>query len=354
MHYMRAAVCGRASGKSPRSGAPRLVNGWSKRPRSIYAEASARFQHSNTAIPTDRKLGATCLPKNLGIPISGHRPVSPNQDPDLPKGGIIPSPMSVPTTSAGHKAGPQAVFRPFPRLPPELRQLVWEMSVAPRELSMVFDTTYQLLNAPPPPPLHACHESRTHLATSHYAKAFIQGTAPRYTWICFALDTLRVRMFELKCLLAEKSRLRHIVVETFDFNDFVDFHLEHVHQFIGTALKTVTFIDFDQPNPPKDDWWWYWDPILQRFYWSCKPVSFYTRVVHCHDTTIEGFTTDNYVKMERARRRKQIARGDVFYSDYEMSDSDEEPDVEIRERKDYHGVGCQCGPRKSTPFITHD
>lgn len=95
-------------------------------------------------------------------------------------------------------------FHPFPRLPAELRNAVWELTLDPREVAI--KASYQgegsgedfhavvHFSSPTaiPSALQACRDSRYLLASRHYTRAFGNGTTPHYTWIAFALDTIRI------------------------------------------------------------------------------------------------------------------------------------------------------------------
>lgn len=118
-----------------------------------------------------------------------------------------------------------ATFHPFPRLPLELRTMIWQMAVAPRDVKVseqadhiqeggsTFRSTRRYFKSPTPPPalLHACHESRS-ICTPFYTKAFTYGAQPRYTWVNYALDTIVVRDVEVALLSDEAPFIRYLTV----------------------------------------------------------------------------------------------------------------------------------------------
>lgn len=87
-------------------------------------------------------------------------------------------------------------FHPFPRLPLELRQQIWELSIEPREVVIAARRTmpgHGRQPTPSPPLLVACAESRSH-CQRFYTKATVDAAgfnpspAPAFYWVNFALD----------------------------------------------------------------------------------------------------------------------------------------------------------------------
>jgi hypothetical protein len=118
-----------------------------------------------------------------------------------------------------------ATFYPFPRLPHELRVLVWLLAANPRtvqinpkhESRLTRDGKYSSeiasLVSPTPVPaaLHACREGRRHNA---YEKLFYSDQPERrYIWVNFDLDTLDVGTSPLACLEHSGSRIRRLRLE---------------------------------------------------------------------------------------------------------------------------------------------
>lgn len=85
-------------------------------------------------------------------------------------------------------------FHLFPNLPPEIRHRIWHLSITPRTITIKRSTT-MYSPTPPPPILHACHESRTLSShPSHYTAISISDSSPqdRYIWVNISLDTIDV------------------------------------------------------------------------------------------------------------------------------------------------------------------
>lgn len=118
-------------------------------------------------------------------------------------------------------------FHPFPRLPAELRNAVWELTLEPREVTI--KASYQgegsgenfhvvvHFSSPTaiPSALQACRDSRYLLASRHYTRAFGNGTTPNYIWIAFALDTIRICDTDLPQLicLPDLLSIRYLTID---------------------------------------------------------------------------------------------------------------------------------------------
>ncbi|KAK3375634.1 hypothetical protein B0T24DRAFT_664792 [Lasiosphaeria ovina] len=131
---------------------------------------------------------------------SGQLPVN------IDMGSIINYIKSWTVAPPPEEAARPKTFYPFPRLPPELRNAIWECTMDPRDV--VFHrrdeyTEHPYLYSPTPIPgaLHACREARTLLTSDehHYFAAFGAPVAEvdgklvvRYTWVAFSVDTVHV------------------------------------------------------------------------------------------------------------------------------------------------------------------
>ncbi|KAH6678626.1 hypothetical protein B0J14DRAFT_327118 [Halenospora varia] len=130
---------------------------------------------------------------------------------------------------------PTTTFRPFSRLPLELRNRIWNVSaIEPRVLTIQgvptaqhLETEYFISPSPPPSTLQVCRESRFE-AIKFYAKALRHGYSPRCIWTNFSADTIRIDDFRACKLLAGDAALtRQWVVESSDadlFNWYYAYH----------------------------------------------------------------------------------------------------------------------------------
>lgn len=110
------------------------------------------------------------------------------------------------TTSTGND---MATFHPFPRLPAQLRAMVWQATLVPRVVDVgrysrefvIRDHLKRGMrpglssSTPVPAILHACREAR-HLGA--YQRAFseldiVDGDEPQYIWVNFAVDMIHIR-----------------------------------------------------------------------------------------------------------------------------------------------------------------
>ncbi|KID93727.1 hypothetical protein MAJ_10325, partial [Metarhizium majus ARSEF 297] len=164
-----------------------------------------------------------------------------------------------------------ATFHPFPRLPFELRAMVWALAAEPRtvQIKAEYDQNmepedYELhpslyiehLFSPTPMPavLHACRESRKQ---SPYEKLFYsQETESCYVWVNFDLDMLDVGIGYLDFLFLNKSRVRRLKFqyeevrdfewETEDFEDWQFENLVECHVVVTDLRQCARFwgVDF--------------------------------------------------------------------------------------------------------------
>lgn len=118
-------------------------------------------------------------------------------------------------------------FHLFPRLPAELRNAVWELTLDPREVAIKANYLGEMsgdhfrvvvhLSSPTAMPgaLQACRDSRYLLASRHYTRAFSNGTTPHYVWAAFAIDTIRIcdiDLLQLVCL-PDPLAIRHLTID---------------------------------------------------------------------------------------------------------------------------------------------
>ncbi|EFY94305.1 hypothetical protein X797_011524 [Metarhizium robertsii] len=121
-----------------------------------------------------------------------------------------------------------ATFHPFPRLPFELRAMVWALAAEPRNVQITAECHEDMdpedydfypalciehLFSPTPVPavLHACRESRKQ---SPYEKLFyLEETESCYVWVNFDLDMLDVGLGPLSFLFLNRSRIRRLKFE---------------------------------------------------------------------------------------------------------------------------------------------
>ena len=109
-----------------------------------------------------------------------------------------------------------AAFHPFPKLPGELRNAIWELSIHPREVVIkgrphwtesyddLQSWPFELYSSTEPlGALQACRESRSLISSPrcNYTRAFSIPNSPRYTWVNFDIDTIRTNHLHVKYAL---------------------------------------------------------------------------------------------------------------------------------------------------------
>ncbi|KAI0405451.1 hypothetical protein F4802DRAFT_597280 [Xylaria palmicola] len=143
-----------------------------------------------------------------------------------------------------------STFHLSPRLPLEIRQQIWELSVGPREV--------------------AVGEARSHLQT-RYRKVFgfphdrpvreggYRSFPPIYTWVNIDIDTVYCHQSTFERVLYEIQSLRWLVIETCD-PEYWFFESGFALIDVDTAIESVTIL-----HPPgrtsrfDSRWWAEWD-----------------------------------------------------------------------------------------------
>ncbi|KAK2028980.1 hypothetical protein LX32DRAFT_378723 [Colletotrichum zoysiae] len=218
-----------------------------------------------------------------------------------------------------------AYFHCFPLLPLEIRQCIWELAMEPRQIAYGKEPFPQYPwppSAPPPPLLHTCAESRAHLQ-QYYAKSFVTQKNPeKYTWVNSDIDTIYMLQTDLTKLNAECPIVRKIIIRGVHSEMFFHFHYWKLREM--KCLETVTILHMESPGRIDDEWWAGWDTMMEMFYFRDDPPAFYIRILYPEAPPYE-INPDNYLKVERDFRRKQLAEDpDWLGPGYEISDDDDE------------------------------
>jgi hypothetical protein len=236
-------------------------------------------------------------------------------------------------------------FHPFPRLPLELRQQIWELSVAPREVVLACRSGrpfgHGRQGSPPPPLLLASAESRSY-CQQFYTKGYLDVDSDKYVWVNFDLDDV----YMIDCHFMSFSGMpllqRLTLVVTCDGEDFHHRVQYTLHK--ATALKTLTLIDLD--GAPPEVWYSCWANFMQERYYRCDPAPYYTTIL-CMDLVL---TPDNMLRFDRELRKWEMLpelyeRPDEYGSDDALSDDDADP-RDSRRRNWKHTEDCTC-PQKN-------
>ncbi|KAL2126599.1 hypothetical protein VTI74DRAFT_564 [Chaetomium olivicolor] len=179
----------------------------------------------------------------------------------------------------------EPTFHPFPRLPLELRQKIWELSVEPREVvircsKIDFEDRQP---TPPPPLLLACAESRSYIRR-FYTRAFLQddqdphnpSVPSKHYWINFDIDEVCMMDHDFKYFSAIPQIQRMIIAS----NDSEYFYRFRVFPFLqkARALESLTVLNWE--GAPVDQWWEGWITLMEDVYFTCDPASFNTIIVN--------------------------------------------------------------------------
>ncbi len=263
-------------------------------------------------------------------------------------------------------------FHPFPRLPVELREYIWELSMEPRIVAIrpldgprhdpyedeqdsfapqeFLDACEEARSAlqlrypertPPPHLLHVCAESRS-LLQRHYRKAFAVRAPPQYSWVNFDMDTVCMSDVDLKGFVAEVPLIRRLILES-QYSDVFSRSCD-APLLNATALKMLTILDVDWRNGER--WFRPWVSVMRTFYHGCDVVPFDTRIKRVHDPNAIEITRDNYPKAHRCRVRCPAQGHRRLLTGWERNWELSEDDVEswlIRPWPGRHVEGCNCG-----------
>ncbi|KFY16392.1 hypothetical protein V492_01377 [Pseudogymnoascus sp. VKM F-4246] len=118
-------------------------------------------------------------------------------------------------------SGTLDAFHLFPRLPSELRLQIWNDAFPRRVVTVHYvhnesGSSLKYFCSPDPLPavFSACKESRSE-ALSVYTKAFSSGSAPRYIWVNFTTDTIRINDYSVpEIMIEERQLIRWLVLES--------------------------------------------------------------------------------------------------------------------------------------------
>ncbi|KAK8066214.1 hypothetical protein PG997_012961 [Apiospora hydei] len=206
------------------------------------------------------------------------------------------------------------VFHPFSRLPPELRQRIWSLSIKLQDLAV------HSLWGPPslykqPALLYACSESRNYLLQRHYVPALSdpQRLGLPHQWLNLEVDTVwalypaLMRVYPIEHLQAQ-----NLVIGNAFNQDFFD--LCHSELKRMPALRNVTVIanfshrDSLDPHVRDGYWWLPWTPVLESLYYNGKGAPAPYRLCVAapktdHTWELSELNPDNYRERYRAEAR---------------------------------------------------
>lgn len=169
-------------------------------------------------------------------------------------------------------------FHPFPRLPYDIRALIWKSAVGPRVVQLsahyekrltrphhqhcqhTWEIEYLLSTTPVPALLHTCRESRHQ---NLYEKMFyLDASEPRHIWVNFKLDIIDVGYgSNLDILKHNGSRVRRLKFEADNYEE---------HWFHSASRDLVWFKNMVEYHVVAGGgvgaWWGAWED----FTWTCK------------------------------------------------------------------------------------
>lgn len=207
------------------------------------------------------------------------------------------------------------IFHPFPRLPKELHTRIWKLYLAAQARVLTvrsnpparFSGDIQYFFSPdsPPPTLYACQESRLE-ALSFYTKAVTSGSNPRFIWMNFDLDTIKIEDGNLcRIGFVYKTCIQQLIVEADNAEYFWAFCLSEFEPI--AMLRNLEILS--------PEWLYVWSGLLsgilkgfqERFGFLPGYVCPQIRIVQ--KGTLWEMNVHNYRAIARSGRELWRARG---------------------------------------------
>jgi hypothetical protein len=164
-----------------------------------------------------------------------------------------------------------ATFHPFPRLPAELRDQIWEMTVEPRtiDVRVCRDRSWNpgrlVSSTPVPATLQSCREARNHLQTL-YRRAFSEldqtpGSERRYVWTNFDIDLVSIGRSLFDDFEPVASSIKRLKFERENDDEY---------WYNTESRKLMLFSNVDEVHVVCADGFWMWGGSVDNdFAWPC-------------------------------------------------------------------------------------
>ncbi|KAI0803397.1 hypothetical protein GGR55DRAFT_663122 [Xylaria sp. FL0064] len=252
-----------------------------------------------------------------------------------------------------------STFHPFPRLPLEIRQQIWDLSVEPHEVA-IGELLRRRRRSQPPPLLHACSESRSWIRRK-YTKFFESKKSmpacegqpkrdcPIYSYVNVNIDIVYCSQYALENVATGLPFVRWLIIEVND-PELWYYNYCPTLRHMDRALETVTILQppsFSEPTLFDSKWWTEWDDWMESCYFTCDPVPFHTRIIWPEFPEAGEINPDNYLKTERDSRRELWGRNPDEFGEV-SNDDDERMSAPGRFRLGWrHVPGCNCAYQRS-------
>ncbi|KJZ70220.1 hypothetical protein HIM_10406 [Hirsutella minnesotensis 3608] len=198
-----------------------------------------------------------------------------------------------------------SAFHLFSQLPTELRQLIWELSMEPREV--IVGGLVRRSSTPAPPLLQVCKESRSYLQ-NRYKTCVLSGDLKKSRLINFDIDTAYCPPTMSLNTIFQIAPVRWLKVEFVGVTGgcFLDFFLD-----LFTSLDTLImiYLQRDPYSQPDEEWEKDWVSVMEYYYCRDDPIRFDVEVVHPDLPESVRLTRDNWLERKEYWRRWNLARG---------------------------------------------
>ncbi|KAH7309517.1 hypothetical protein B0I35DRAFT_453247 [Stachybotrys elegans] len=196
-----------------------------------------------------------------------------------------------------------ASFGPFSRLPLEVRQRIWELSMEPRRVLMG-KCKYLHAQSSPPAVLQACAESRSHLRGNYTqeARSGCSGSSASHAMVNYDIDTVCMTAFDITIWSSAKDApIKHLALESSDSEAF----------FWNTSgvVRDITTLEHLEIHPTPGSWpekkkallLQDWISQLEVWYTGYPPAPFRTKIISpWPDVDIPEVGADNFDEISRA------------------------------------------------------
>ncbi|KAK8100155.1 hypothetical protein PG999_010529 [Apiospora kogelbergensis] len=202
-------------------------------------------------------------------------------------------------------------FHLFPRLPPEVRHRIWNMSVKPQEIEMPKWLRLRRHFFKQPALLQACPESRGYLASyGGYVKSFwstAQGYGGAYRWVNFDVDMVCLPLYTQLYNFRDSNLVQNLVMREEE-------QLRPLFKDCGRRLRTMPAlrnVDCTPPEALEIEWWIDWAHLFESLYGAeAEPVTFRLRIFRprrivkeeagSERVVLAELNPDNYLELCRA------------------------------------------------------
>ncbi|EEU34968.1 uncharacterized protein NECHADRAFT_37386 [Fusarium vanettenii 77-13-4] len=192
-----------------------------------------------------------------------------------------------------------ATFHPFSRLPFEIRTIIWQMTVEPRQVELrinrppgIFRTLSAMSTTPVPAVMQVCHEARN---LGLYQREFTFGDEPRYLWVNLEIDLISIGKTSFRQLGDDRRIIRRIKCQR-----------ENSTNFFNSALREIKeFTNLNEMHIVCEDGLLAWQDAWEYLPWPCPRDN--VRFIDIESgEMVDGYTLDKRCDEILAQEEEQV------------------------------------------------